>query len=65
LSESEWKVQVFFKKLKNQFEGAANGSLDKKEYHAQYSYAVARVLQALYPEARLTRQISGKQLNTL
>jgi len=49
---------------KKNFEIALN-DLDKKENHAKLSYAQAKVFQAIYGEAKLTRQIAKKQLDIL
>ena len=51
--------------IKKQYEKAKDGSLDKREFHARFSYAQAKVYSALYGEAKLTRQVAGKQLAIL
>lgn len=51
--------------VKKQYEKAKDGSLDKREFHARFSYAQAKVYSALYGEAKLTRQVAGKQLAIL
>jgi len=51
--------------VKNKYEKAKEGTLDKKEFHARYSYSQAKVFRALYDEAKLTRKIAGKQLMIL
>lgn len=51
--------------VKKQYEKAKDGSLDKREFHARFSYAQAKVYRALYDEAKLTHQVAGKQLTVL
>jgi regulator of replication initiation timing len=47
------------------YEKAKDGSLDKREFHAQFSYAQAKLYRALYEETRLTHEVAGKQLGVL
>lgn len=51
--------------VKKQYEKAKAGSLDKREFHARFSYAQAKVYRALYDEAKLTHQVAAKQLAIL
>jgi len=51
--------------VKKQYEKARDGSLDKREFHARFSYAQAKVYRALYDEAKLTNKVAGKQLGIL
>ena len=51
--------------VKEQYKKAKEGTLDKKEFHARFSYAQAKVYRALYDEAKLAHQVAGKQLRIL
>ena len=51
--------------VKKQYEKARDGSLDKREFHARFSYAQAKVYRALHDEAKLTHKVAGKQLRIL
>ena len=51
--------------VKKQYEKARDGSLDKREFHARFSYAQAKVYRALHDEAKLTHKVAGKQLGIL
>lgn len=51
--------------VKKQYEKASEGSLDKREFHARFSLAQAKVYRALYDEAKLTNQVSARQLAIL
>lgn len=51
--------------VKKQYTDAKNGSVDKREFHARFSLAQAKVYRALYDEAKLTHQVAGKQLTIL
>lgn len=53
------------KAVKKKYEKAKDGSLDKKEFHARFSYAQAKVYRALHDEAKLTHKVAGKQLAIL
>lgn len=47
--------------VKKKYKKARAGSLDKKEFHARYSYAQAKIYRALGSKASLTHQVAGKQ----
>lgn len=51
--------------VRRKFEKSRKGSLDRREFNAQYGYALAKVLKALYKEAQLTHEVAAKQLNVL
>jgi len=51
--------------VKKQYKKAKEGTLDKREFHARFSYSQAKVYRALYDEARLTHQVTRKQLRIL
>lgn len=48
--------------VKKKYKKARAGSLDKKEFHARYSYAQAKIYRGLGSKANLTHQVAGKQL---
>ena len=51
--------------VKKQYKSAKEGTLDKREFHARFSYAQAKVYRALHDEAKLTHQVARKQLRIL
>lgn len=51
--------------VKKQYKNAKEGTLDKREFHARFSYAQAKVYRALHDEAKLTHQVARKQLSIL
>ena len=51
--------------VKEQYKKAKERTLDKREFHARFSFAQAKVYRALYDEAKLSHQVSGKQLRIL
>lgn len=51
--------------VKKQYKKAKEGTLDKREFHARFSYSQAKVYRALYDEAKLTHQVARKQLRVL
>lgn len=51
--------------VKRLYEKAKDGTIDKKEFHARFSLAQAKVYRALYDEAKLTHRVAGKQLEVL
>ena len=51
--------------VREAYRKATEGSLDQREFHARYSYALAKVYRALYDEAKLTHQVAAKQLGIL
>ena len=51
--------------VRRKFEKAKDGSIDKKEFHAQFSLAQAKLYRALYRESKMTHQVSAKQLGVL
>lgn len=50
------------KAVKRKYKNARAGTLDKKEFHARYSYAQAKIYRSLGRKANLTHQVAGKQL---
>ena len=51
--------------VKEQYKKAKERTLDKREFHARFSFAQAKVYRALYDEAKLSHQVAGKQLRIL
>ena len=51
--------------VKEQYKKAKERTLDKREFHARFSFAQAKVYRALYDEAKLSHEVSGKQLRIL
>lgn len=51
--------------IKKKYMNARRNTLDKKEFHARFSYAQAKVYRALYDEARVCNQATKKQLGIL
>ena len=51
--------------VKKLYTEAKDGSVDKREFHAKFSLAQAKVYRALYGEAKLTHHVAGKQLRIL
>lgn len=51
--------------IKEKYINARPNTLDKKEFHARFSYAQARVYRALYDEANVCNQATRKQLGIL
>ena len=51
--------------VREQYKNAKAGSLDKREFHARFSFAQAKVYRALYDQAKLTHQVAGKHLGIL
>jgi hypothetical protein len=51
--------------VKKQYKKAKDGSLDKRELHARFSYAQAKVYRALYSEAKLTNNVTKDQIKHL
>ena len=51
--------------VRKQFKKAKAGTLDKRDFHAQFSLAQAKVYRALHDQAKLTHQVAGKHLGTL
>ena len=51
--------------VKEQYKKAQDNTLDRREFHARFSYAQAKIYRALYDETKLTHQVAGKQLRIL
>ena len=51
--------------VKEKYNKAQDNTLDRREFHARFSFAQAKVYRALYDEAKLTHQVAGKQLRIL
>lgn len=51
--------------IKQKYLKARDGSLDQKEFHAEYTLQVAKIYKSLYEEAKLAKDVSGKHLRIL
>ncbi len=51
--------------VKKKYENARAGTLDRREFHARFSFAQAKVYRLLYEESGLTHEIARKQLGIL
>ena len=51
--------------VREQYKKAKAGTLDKREFHARFSFAQAKVYRALHDQAKLTHQVAGKHLGIL
>ena len=51
--------------VKKKYSEAKDGSLDRKEFQAEYTLELARVYRGLYDEAELAKGVAGKHLRIL
>ena len=51
--------------VKKKYSEAKDGSLDQKEFQAEYTLELARVYRSLYDEAELAKGVAGKHLRIL
>ena len=51
--------------VKKKYTKAKDGSLDQKEFQAEYTLELARVYRSLYDEAELAKGVAGKHLRIL
>ena len=59
------KVVAKKESIKQKYLNAREGSLDQKEFHAEYTHQLAKIYRSLYEEAKLAKDVSGKHLRIL